>query len=179
METKVPCQRCKRLILPMTASRNSGLCMRCVGCPQLPATCTDRPRGIGYWCRSDDLERFPFPDPSTLVGRSSLSPDSRMQLLQYLRSAPILRGFWGYSFCRFGCGVTYRVMGFREYWDGAWVWPEGLAHYVECHDVGLPEEFIERALSQPLPNLMDVPAYPEVEVEWDYWLQWSGQMRYG
>jgi hypothetical protein len=33
-------------------------------------------------------------------------------------------------------------MGCRCLTDGIWVWPEGLAHYVDFHDVYLPEEFI-------------------------------------
>jgi len=40
--------------------------------------------------------------------------------------------------CRF-CG---REIGFRELTDGRWVWPEGLGHYVEAHDVRLPEAFL-------------------------------------
>ena len=66
-------------------------------------------------------------------------------------------------------------MGSREHWDGAWVWPEGLAHYVECHDVCLPEEFVQRAVSPPVPQFLDVPAFPGVKAHWDYWLDWVAQ----
>ncbi|MFT5048691.1 MAG: hypothetical protein ACI8QZ_000078 [Chlamydiales bacterium] len=33
-------------------------------------------------------------------------------------------------------------MGSRCLTDGEWVWPEGLAHYVEAHHVRLPDEFL-------------------------------------
>ncbi|HEY1188039.1 MAG TPA: hypothetical protein VGE74_10300 [Gemmata sp.] len=33
-------------------------------------------------------------------------------------------------------------MGGRDLTDGVWMWPEGLAHYVECHAVRLPDEFV-------------------------------------
>jgi len=49
----------------------------------------------------------------------------------------------GYSFCRFACGIPDQQMGCTEFYDGVWVWPEGLAHYVECHSVLLPDEFIQ------------------------------------
>ena len=26
--------------------------------------------------------------------------------------------------------------------DGVWQWPEGLVHYVECHSLRLPDEFV-------------------------------------
>jgi hypothetical protein len=33
-------------------------------------------------------------------------------------------------------------MGGRDLTDGVWMWPEGLAHYVERHAVRLPDEFV-------------------------------------
>ena len=34
-------------------------------------------------------------------------------------------------------------MGDSDLYDGEWIWPTGLAHYVEFHTVRLPEEFIK------------------------------------
>lgn len=34
-------------------------------------------------------------------------------------------------------------MGSRDLTDGTFVWPEGLAHYVERHDVKLPDHFLQ------------------------------------
>lgn len=36
--------------------------------------------------------------------------------------------------------------------DGVYVWPEGLAHYVELHNVHLPQEFVDHVLENPLPE---------------------------
>jgi hypothetical protein len=49
----------------------------------------------------------------------------------------------GYSFCRFGCGIPDRDMGSCDFYDGEWLWPQGLAHYIERHSVRLPDEFIQ------------------------------------
>ena len=38
-----------------------------------------------------------------------------------------------------------RGNGSLELTDGTYVWPEGLAHYVEQHGVKLPGEFLEHA----------------------------------
>jgi hypothetical protein len=103
MQAKVSCQRCKKLILPMTASRTGGLCLPCFGRPQLLPTGSEHPRGIGYWRHTDGAAGLRFPDPKALV----------------------------------------------------------------------LDEFIERTLSSPVPNSGDVPAFPGVEVSWDYWLEWA------
>jgi hypothetical protein len=36
-------------------------------------------------------------------------------------------------------------MGHRCLTDGIWVWPEGLVHYVERHQLPLPQQFIDHA----------------------------------
>jgi hypothetical protein len=64
----------------------------------------------------------------------------------------------GYSFCRFVCGIADWDMGSADFCDGDWLWPEGLAHYVEKHSVRLPDEFIEcmRLRSWQPPRAVDV-----------------------
>lgn len=145
--------------------------MRCIGKKHLPLF-TKRPRGIGYWWNPATKDRE-YPDPSELVRPNWLSPKSRSALLQYLRSAPTYCGSYGHSFCRFGCGVPHVVIGSKEYWDGDWVWPEGVAHYVDDHDVYLPQEFVDHVLGRGLLILSQTPAFPDVETDWDYWRKWS------
>src|SRR5262245_15617423 len=59
----------------------------------------------------------------------------------------------GFSYCRFHCGKRWRpwgycvssdLLGTSELTDGEWLWPEGLPHYIDAHDVCLPEEFVAR-----------------------------------
>jgi len=59
-------------------------------------------------------------------------------------------------------------MGSWDLTDGIWVWPEGLAHYVDAHNVGLPHEFTEHALSGAS------AAMPEESPQYDddYWIRW-------
>jgi len=40
-------------------------------------------------------------------------------------------------------------LGRSDMTDGVYVWPEGLAHYVEHHNVRLPHQFVQHVLSQP------------------------------
>jgi len=64
--------------------------------------------------------------------------EDRARIVQYLFDAPAVAFSRGMSYCRFGCGWN----GSAERSDGVWVWPEGLAHYVQSHDVRLPDDLI-------------------------------------
>jgi hypothetical protein len=94
-------------------------------------------RLIGYW-RSDHTLDWPnvadFVDPDW-------DEDSRRLTIDYLQSGALARRFWGVSYCRL-CGAEN---GHAELTDGEWLWPEGLAHYLERHEVRLPDEFVEHA----------------------------------
>ncbi len=98
---------------------------------------------LGYWF--NDLAPSAYPRPQALVGR--WQPARRAAVVRYLRAGPRFESYAGTSFCRFACGVPSRQMGHRDRSDGVWVWPEGLAHYVEAHAVRLPERFIRHAVA--------------------------------
>ena len=91
-----------------------------------------------------------------------------------LRAAPVLAVQMGYSLCRF-CRCTNGSAALR---DGAWIWPEGLAHYVDVHDVVLPAEFVKHAVAAP--HKYKVPTLTaEAEeqlfssIDSDYWVNWA------
>jgi len=66
--------------------------------------------------------------------------DERHVAFLYLRNAKEYESWKGRSACRFGCkGVD---LGFRDFTDGVFVWPEGFAHYIDVHNVKPPEEFL-------------------------------------
>ncbi len=92
---------------------------------------------IGWWFH--DLAPSSLPRPQRLVTKWSES--DRALVLSYLRSGTPLVDYPEPSYCRFECGEE--AMGSRDLTDGAFVWPEGLAHYVERHDVKLPEHFLQ------------------------------------
>lgn len=132
-------------------------------------------RAIGYW-RSDDPQAPPdLPEPQSLV---HVSLGGELQLVwTYLRSGAVLNRWRGFSWCRFGCGIDEERMGWRCLTDGRWVWPEGLAHYVERHGVGLPEEFVRwaRQGGWHINETLTSKVCREIEPGYDYsyWTEWA------
>ena len=118
-----------------------------------------------------------YPDPKLLADLAWL-PDEREQVVNYLRAEYAVRGSWGYSWCRFRCGISDKAMGSMEYSDGIWLWLHGLPHYVECHDVVLPAEFIEHCRSNnwicPQVRMGDLPV--PLKADDSFWIEWSGGM---
>jgi hypothetical protein len=93
-----------------------------------------RPKVIGFWHPEGR-------DPRMLVTENGYGSELPA-ILHYLRAAPSVAHMMGFSFCRFECGTPDHEMGSCDLSDGEWVWPQGLAHYVEEHSVRLPDEFI-------------------------------------
>ncbi|WP_436771261.1 hypothetical protein [Yinghuangia sp. YIM S09857] len=93
-----------------------------------------RLRALGYW-RSSDCPQFP--EPTDLVD-TSWDEDERALVVDYLDRGQIGRRFMGISRCRI-CGAAN---GSDERTDGEFIWPVGLAHYVEEHGVRLPDAFV-------------------------------------
>ncbi len=91
---------------------------------------------LGWWFSS--FAPSTLPRPQALVG--GWQPRERDLVLRYLRAGKVLVRYPDASFCRFDCGE--QAMGKSDLTDGRYVWPEGLAHYVERHDVRLPDSFV-------------------------------------
>lgn len=68
------------------------------------------------------------------------------------------------------------VMGSRELTDGVYVWPEGLVHYIEKHNVRLPRQFVEHVLRGSHASLPDGPEGHEFDRDRSWWLG-LGQLR--
>ena len=97
---------------------------------------------IGYW-RADGYANSDYPHPSDWVDWD-WDRDERSVVGGYLSSGTLFRAYMGLSPCRI-CG---RPNGAAEYTDGIYVWPEGLAHYVDEHAVRLPAEVVAHAMSR-------------------------------
>jgi len=104
-------------------------------------------RPVGYW-RGLFGHDDGLPDPRQLVRPRWLPAHDKKSLLDYLRAGAVHRTCRGFSYCRFECGIAVQEMGSRDLTDGTWMWPEGLAHYVEAHDVALPDDFVQHARKQ-------------------------------
>ena len=69
----------------------------------------------------------------------------------------------GLSVCRV-CGASN---GYAEYSDGTYIWPSGLAHYVDQHDVRLPDEFVRHAVARLL-------EFEAAEIDGEWWSNRQG-----
>jgi hypothetical protein len=98
---------------------------------------------VGYWF--NDRAPSAYPRPQRLVGVWDMVERSRV--VAYLRAGDELESYRGTSYCRFECGMPSDQMGSLDLTDGRFAWPEGLVHYVEAHDVRLPDHFIAHALA--------------------------------
>jgi hypothetical protein len=136
-------------------------------------------RSVGYWKGVSDRHEQPedrFPDPADLVSPGWAGGD-RDAIVAYLRAGRTFIPWRGHSYCRFRCGIDRTAMGSRCLTDGEWVWPEGLAHYVEVHEVRLPDEFVDgmRRRGWRIPEEC-FPAYEPFDLPDDeFWLAWSNQ----
>lgn len=115
---------------------------------------------IGYWRSGSGLR---CPDPATFVDLSWDAHD-RQKIIAYLRSGTVPWVAAGQSTCRM-CGVTN---GSAEFTDGTYVWPEGLAHYVDEHHVRLPEAVLEH-IRRRWDELLE-----ESIVDDEWWLRATG-----
>ncbi|MDG9670843.1 hypothetical protein ONV78_24100 [Hahella sp. CR1] len=92
---------------------------------------------VGYWSKNYDN----CVTPEFLRGNIG---NDKEKIVHYLKSG--IRGieFLGYARCRFECLKSETSeLGNTDFTDGVWVWPEGLAHYVDAHNLLLPPEFLD------------------------------------
>jgi hypothetical protein len=113
---------------------------------------------IGYWIAADAPE---WPDPESFVD-PTWDSDERDVVATYLKRGFVVRAWMGYSPCRI-CGAEN---GCLELTDGTYVWPDGLAHYVEQHLVRLPAEFVHHAVAS-------LDRYNAAQVDDTWWKQQS------
>lgn len=93
---------------------------------------------VGYWSNPTvPPERSRgWPDPRDLTG--AWDGADRLATLAHLRRGKVFRVFAGASECR----ICATALGSLERSDGVWAWPDGLEHYVDAHDIRLPEAFV-------------------------------------
>ena len=132
---------------------------------------------IGYWF--EPVEGFSgLPKPQELV-RQDWAGGDKLKLVNYLKKGITFMQYRGYSTCRFECGVPMEQMGDRDLTDGTWVWPEGLWHYVEKHNIILPEDFITHCRSSKWE--ITGKGFPEEvcrmsDYEFGYWINWCSSV---
>lgn len=142
---------------------------------------------VGYW--SEKYENGVT--PMFLTGE--IDPFMKSQIVHYLKSGHRGIEFLGRARCRFHCKKSYSSeLENTDFTDGSWVWPEGLAHYVEEHNLLLPPEFIlhmhNNRFSVPqvdvdfMANHKMQDNAPEIQVEseniWKNWLLKNNEQAY-
>ncbi len=125
-------------------------------------------KAIGYWIKSLRDEKY-FP-PQAFVGIQE--PVVKDRVIEYLSNGKVYRKYRGFSWCRFRCNLPHQEMGACDLTDGKWVWPEGLAHYVDKHDVKLPTDFVNQT-KNTIGFSGDVNSLPLPSDE--YWVEWCNK----
>lgn len=108
-------------------------------------------KALGYWKNDHHPD---FPDPRDYVD-DSWNPIERKAAALYLKAGRTIASWRGWSSCRM-CG---KKNGSICQGDDKYVWPEGLAHYVEEHGVRPPDEFLKHIFGKMLSG--DLPKEPE------------------
>lgn len=94
------------------------------------------------------------------------------RILAYLRGGVEWAGYRGQARCRLGCEPP---IGGRELTDGEWVWPEGLAHYVEAHGVRLPEDLVATMRAHRFSIPKNAATQRKQGLDGEPWLRWCAQ----
>ncbi len=127
---------------------------------------------IGYWRSSYEPN---WPDPAWFVDELLTKSEISMTV-EYLKQGTYLPyAAGGYSWCRFCCDDMR--LGNREQTDGKFLWPEKLWHYVECHNVRLPEEFVNEVIkNEQIPVLQETKLLPPntLTIDSQWWKNQKG-----
>lgn len=127
-------------------------------------------KAIGFWFEHDGNRQWPH--PRYLVDWS-WRPRDRNRIVDYLKKGTLHTEYLGFAECRFFGRTTDKTMGASDLSDGVWLWPEGLAVYVDEYGVRLPEEFVEHVLSTASSVNDTSSSEPCVrEIDFEYWEQW-------
>lgn len=95
---------------------------------------------IGYWHSHFEPH---YPDPAWFID-PAWDADEKQPVIDHLKAGQRMPyAQMGLSWCRFRCEINDFALGAAELTDGKYVWPEGLAHYLEAHQVRLPQQVIE------------------------------------
>jgi len=126
---------------------------------------------IGYWKSIHEPE---LPDPANFVDLN-WNPHEKSIVLQHLKKGKAIADWMGLSWCRFRCEES--DMGESCLTDGKYIYPEKLSHYIEKHNVRLPDDFIKHILNyKPMNILADLSNY---DVDYETWTKELGFNNYG
>ncbi len=127
-------------------------------------------KAIGYWNSRFNEDRFIW--PQELV-KNEMRTNNELKLVTYLsKGNPAI--YWkGYS----GCRICKETLGTKCLTDGVYIWPEKLEHYVICHNVSLPDDFVKHAKKNKWKVKKIEYKKDANNIDWDYWIKWCNEHR--
>jgi hypothetical protein len=138
-------------------------------------------KSISYWTDTR------FHEMKTIHPKYLVDPQwevaRRPSIVRYLRSGVCVLSQMGFSYCRFEGGPPDREMGSSDLSDGVYVWPEGLAIYVEQYHVRLPDQFISHMADRnfSVPTDLDACAIDRARkgepTDMKFWTSWCKSER--
>ena len=120
---------------------------------------------IGYW--KSDLEPH-LPHPRNFQVKN-WNQNERQEVINYLKKGTPIIYSRGMSWCRFNCKSDN--IGSSCLTDGIYIFPEGLVHYLENHDVKLPNKFIKHAKKNK--PLIPKGKFEAGKINYDWWIKSS------
>jgi len=112
---------------------------------------------------NDSIIPEKYIDPSKLIDKDFWMKYNKSETILYLKNGTPIKWYRGFSSCRI-CG---KILGVHERTDGVWYWPDQFEHYIENHDIRIPEDFLN--------NLSKVKFNTEkrqLELDESYWQNW-------
>ena len=125
-----------------SADANRSLQQKTKKTNHMPDDKTKHYKAIGFW--HSEQEPY-FPDPAWFIDKNWDAAE-RQIVIDYLKKGTAIVYYRGFSWCRFKCHGGF---GTTDLTDGTYVYPEGLVHYIEEHDVRLPDDFIHHVKGIP------------------------------
>ena len=123
---------------------------------------------IGYW-QSSSRDEQTLIHPRILVKERPYDDNEKAAIVRYMQLGVPCNHYRGFS----GCRICGKILGTHERTDGKWVWPDKMDHYVDEHNIALPEEFLH-TMSE---NNYEVPnvhlSSNIVGYDTEFWCKWS------
>lgn len=135
-------------------------------------------KAIGYWY--SDTESH-LPDPAWFVVED-YDEEEKRKVIKYLQQSKVVARYRGSSWCRFRC--KKEVPGSTDLSDGVYIFPSGLVHYIENHNIRLPNEFLNSILDKELISSKNqsqqtyspkyISDYHDFFVDFNWWINQAG-----
>jgi hypothetical protein len=116
-------------------------------------------------------EAYEFAIPQNIKTKN-YSLDLKEKIVDFLRNGNIVTMYLGTSYCRFNCGIPSSEMGNSTLTDGKFIWPEGYCHYIESHNLAVPEFFLQKIMKNNFQYKENHKISPTSTSSLSPWLDW-------